>query len=181
MMKEPELEEEALTARAVGRTLQATRQTIGDDPGPATIKYPSGRTETMPMTASGPGQYRVERRMEETGLFEVSNGEFSTLVHVGTVDAPEFKAMISTEETLKPYAEKTRGLVTRVASGTGVSLPDILPVRGEVRVSDPNRMVIRMTDETVLRGINSLPLFAGFAGLSALLFAIAAMWWREGR
>jgi hypothetical protein len=181
LMKEPELEEEALTARAVGRTLQATRQTIGDDPGPATINYPSGRTETLPMTPSGPGQYRVERRMEETGLFEVSNGEFSTLVHVGTVDAPEFKAMISTEDTLKPYADKTRGLVTRVASGTGITLPDILPVRGEVRVSDPNRMVIRMTDETVLRGINSLPLFAGFAGLSALLFAIAAMWWREGR
>jgi hypothetical protein len=181
LMKEPELEEEALTARAVGRTLEATRQTIGNDPGPAIIKYPSGRTETVPMTSSGPGQYKVERRMEETGLFEVSNGQFSTLVHVGTVDAPEFKAMISTENTLKPYAEKTRGLVTRVASGDGISLPDILPVRGEVRVSDPNRMVIRMTDESVLRGINTLPLFAGFAGLSVLLFAIAATWWREGR
>jgi hypothetical protein len=102
-------------------------------------------------------------------------------VHVGAVDAPEFKAMVSTEDTLKPYADKTRGLVTRVASGEGIALPDVLPVRGEVRVSDPNRMVIRLTDETVLRGINTLPLFAGFAGLSALLFAIAAMWWREGR
>jgi hypothetical protein len=181
LMKEPELEEEALTARASGRSLEATRQTIGDDPGPATIRYPSGRTETIPMTAAGPGQYKLERRMEETGLFEVSNGEFSTLVHVGTVDAPEFKAMISTEETLKPYADKTRGLVARVASGDGITLPDILPVRGDVRVSDPNRMVIRMTDETVLRGINSLPLFAGFAGLSALLLVIAATWWREGR
>ena len=181
LMKEPELEEEALTARASGRSLEATRQTIGDDPGPATIKYPSGRTETMPMTAAGPGQYKLERPMEETGLFEVTNGAFTTLVHVGTVDAPEFKAMVSTEETLKPYADKTRGLVARVASGESISLPDILPVRGDVRVSDPNRMVIRMTDETVLRGINSLPLFAGFAGLSALLLVIAATWWREGR
>src|SRR3546814_14214612 len=31
LMKEPELEEEALTAQARGRTLEATRQTIGDD------------------------------------------------------------------------------------------------------------------------------------------------------
>jgi hypothetical protein len=38
-----------------------------------------------------------------------------------------------------------------------------------------------MTDETVLKGINTLPLFAGFAGVAALLFAFAAMWWREGR
>jgi hypothetical protein len=181
LMKEPELEEEALTARAVGRTLEATRQTIGDDPGPATITYPSGRTETVTLTESGPGLYRFERRMDETGLFEVTNGDFSTLVHIGTVDAPEFKAMISTEETLSPYAEKTRGLVTRVADGDNVTLPDILPVRGAVRVQDPSRMVIRLTDETVLRGVNTIPLFAGFGGLSVLLFAIAAMWWREGR
>jgi hypothetical protein len=181
LMKEPELEEEALTARAVGRTLEATRQTIGDDPGPATITYPSGRTETVPFTQTGPGLYRLERRTEETGLFEVTNGDFSTLVHVGTVDAPEFQAMISTPETLAPYAEKTRGLVARVADGDGITLPAILPVRGEVRVNDPDRMVIRLTDETVLRGVNTVPLFAGFAGLSALLFAVAAMWWREGR
>jgi hypothetical protein len=181
LVKEPELEEEALTARAVGRTLEATRQTIGDDPGPATIRYPSGRTETVPMTEATPGQYRLERRMEETGLFEITNGDLSTLVHVGTVNAPEFKAMISTTETLAPYAQKTRGLVARVADGDGVTLPDILPVRGEVRISDSDRMVIRLTDETVLKGINTLPLFAGFAGLSALLFAVAAMWWREGR
>jgi len=181
LMKEPELEEEALTARATGRTLEVSRQTIGDDPGPATITYPSGRTETLPLTESGPGLYQIERRMEETGLFEITNGDFSTLVHVGAVDAPEFKAMISTEETLEPYAERTKGLVARVADGNTVTLPTILPVRGEVRVNDPDRMVIRLTDETVLRGVNTIPLFAGFAGLSALLFAVAAMWWREGR
>lgn len=181
LMKEPELEEEALTAHATGRTLEVRRQTIGDDPGPATITYPSGRTESLPLTENGPGVYSLERRMEETGLFEITNGDLSTLVHVGAVDAPEFKAMISTEETLAPYAEQTKGLVTRVASGEGVRLPNILPVRGEVRVNDAERMIIRLTDETVLRGINTIPLFAGFAGLSALLLAIAAMWWREGR
>jgi len=182
LMKEPELEEEALTARARGRTLEVTRQTIGDDPGPAIVKYPSGRSETLPLTASGPGLYRLEKPMDETGLFEISNGEFSTLVHVGTVDAPEFKAMISTTQTLAPLAQKTRGLVTRVADAAGnLTLPDILPVRGAVRVADGQRMVIRMTDETVLKGISTLPLFAGFLGLAALLFVMAATWWREGR
>lgn len=181
LMKEPELEEEALTARAIGRTLEATRQTIGDDPGPATITYPSGKTETVPFTPAGPGLYRIEKRMDETGLFEVRNGDLSTLVHIGNVDAPEFQAMISTGDVLAPYAQKTRGLISRVANGDSVTVPDILPVRGEVRINDPSRMVIRMTDETVLKGIDTTPLFAGFAGLAALLFAVSAMWWREGR
>ncbi len=38
-----------------------------------------------------------------------------------------------------------------------------------------------MTDETVLKGINSLPLFAGFAGVGLLLLAFSATWYREGR
>ncbi|MEZ2130518.1 MULTISPECIES: hypothetical protein [unclassified Sinorhizobium] len=182
LMKEPALEEEALTARASGRTLEITRQTLGDNPGQATVKYPSGKTETLPLTPSEPGLYRAEKRMDEIGLFEISNGNLSTLVHVGAVDAPEFKAMISTPDLLKPIADKTRGLVTRVANTAGnISVPSILPVRGPVRITDDRRMTIRMTDETVLKGINTLPLFAGFAGVAALLFAFAAMWWREGR
>ncbi|QLF70999.1 hypothetical protein FE840_016390 [Peteryoungia desertarenae] len=182
LMKEPELEEEALKARASGRTLEITRQTIGNAPGEATITAPSGETRTVPLSEIAPGLYRAEQRMTETGLFTVSNGDFSTLVHVGAVDAPEFKAMISTTELLQPIASATRGLLTRLDNGDGAErIPDILPVRGEIRVSDDRRMLIRLTDETVLKGVNTLPLFAGFAGLAALLMAVSAMWWREGR
>lgn len=182
LMKEPELEEEALRARAQGRTLEVTRQTIGDAPGPATITTPSGESITLDLSEIQPGLYRGERRMTETGLFTVANGDFSTLVHVGAVDAPEFRAMVSTTETLAPISAESRGLTSRLDDGdNSIRIPDILPVRGEVRVADDRRMLIRLTDETVLKGVNTLPLFAGFAGLGILLLAVSAMWWREGR
>ncbi|MHA7968459.1 hypothetical protein [Rhizobium sp. CAU 1783] len=182
LMKEPELEEEALKARASGRTLEVTRQTIGGDPGVATVRYPSGKTEALPLAETAPGLYRAEKRMDETGLFTISNGEFSTLVHVGAVDAPEFKAMVSTLDTLKPLATETKGHLARLDDGNGgIRLPDILPVRGAVRLADDSRLLVRLTDETVLKGVNTLPLFAGFAGLAVLLLAISATWWREGR
>jgi hypothetical protein len=159
-----------------------TRQTIGDAPGPATINTPSGQTLTLDLSEIQPGLYRGERRMTETGLFTVTNGDFSTLVHVGAVDAPEFRAMVSTTEILGPISAKSRGLDTRLdAGGASIRMPDILPVRGEVRVADDRRMLIRLTDETVLKGVNTLPLFAGFGGLGILLLAVSAMWWREGR
>ena len=183
LMQEPALEEEALTAHASGRTLEIDRQTIAGDPGEATLTYPSGRTEQVRLAENEPGLYKASVRTTETGLFEVTNGDLNTLVHVGSVDAPEFKATISTTETLSPWAEKTRGLVARVAEADGspVDLPPILPVRGSVRVADDQRMSLRMTDETVLKGINSLSLFAGFMGLAALLFVLSATWHREGR
>ena len=146
------------------------------------MRYPSGKTESLPLTESEPGLYKAEKRMDEIGLFEIRNGKLSTLVHIGAVDAPEFKAMISTTNVLKPIVERSKGLVTRVASEKGtISVPPILPVRGQIRVSDNDRMMIRMTSETVLKGINTLPLFAGFAGVGILLLAFGAMWWREGR
>jgi len=182
LMQEPALEEEALTAHASGRTLEIARQTIAGDPGEATLTYPSGKTERIALKEGEPGLYKASVRTAETGLFEVTNGELNTLVHVGSVDAPEFKATISTTETLTPWAEKTKGLVQRLANADGpVDLPPILPVRGAVRVADDQRMSLRMTDETVLKGINSLSLFAGFLGLAALLFVLSATWHREGR
>jgi hypothetical protein len=38
-----------------------------------------------------------------------------------------------------------------------------------------------MTDETILKGVNSLSLFSGLFGLAALLFLASATWYREGR
>ncbi|THF53778.1 hypothetical protein [Allorhizobium terrae] len=182
LMKEPELEEEALTARASGRMLTITRQTIGNNPGPATILSPSGKREEVALSQTEPGRFTAEKRMSETGLFTITNGDFSTLVHIGTVDAPEFKAMISTPDILQPVVDETHGLMKRLDNGKGgISIPDIIPVRGQVRSNDGQRIAIRMTDETVLKGINTLPLFAGFGGLAMLLFAVSAMWWREGR
>ena len=181
LMQEPALEEEALTARASGRSLEISRQTLKGDPGPATLTLPSGQTQAVTLSEAEPGLWRASLSTAETGLFEMANGELTTLVHVGTVDAPEFKATVSTEETLRPLAEKTKGLVHRVAAAGGIDVPALLPVRGPVRVADADRLSLRMTDETVLKGVNSLSLFTGLLGLAALLLILSATWAREGR
>ena len=147
------------------------------------MRLPSGKTQSVALKEAEPGLYRAEVPTSETGLYEVTDGDLSALVHVGAVDAPEFKATISTTETLKPLAEATRGTVRRLVgeNGEALTLPPLLPVSGAVRAVDENRLSLRMTDETVLKGIDSLPLFAGFGGIGLLLLAFSAMWYREGR
>ena len=182
LMKEPALEEEALTATSRGRNIEINRQTLGKQVPPATVKAPDGKTSEIALTETEPGRFTATFKTAATGLYEVSNGDFTTLVHVGAVDAPEFREMVSTSEKLTPMAKDSRGIVRRLDQGNGtVELPQILTVRGQVRVSDPDRMVIRMTDETELKGVTSLPLFAGFMGLGLLALAIGSTWWREGR
>jgi hypothetical protein len=182
LMKEPALEEEALTARARGRTLVIERQTMGEEAGPATVASPSGATQEVVLEEAGDGLFRAEIRTAEVGLFEIAEGEFTALAHVGAVNAPEFRGTVSTRDLLAPLAAETGGSVARVDDGSdGLSLPTILPVRGTVRDAGDGRMPLRVTDETVLRGVNRYPLFAGFLGLAVLLMALGSTWYREGR
>ena len=182
LMKEPALEEEALTATARGRTLIVERQTMEDEATTATLTSPSGATEEITLTESEDGLFRTEIATGEVGLFEVAQGELSALAHVGAVNAPEFRGTVSTTEPLAPIARETGGTVTRAFAEDGaLQLPAILPVRGAVRDAGENRMPLRMTDETVLLGVDRYPLFAGFLGFALMLMALGATWYREGK
>jgi hypothetical protein len=182
LMKEPALEEEALTVRSLGRDIEITRQTLANTASKATVKRPDGSTVDVTLNTSEPGLFRATLKTTVNGLYEVRNDAFTTLVHVGAVDAPEFREMVSTTEKLAPLAAASKGIVKRLDDGNGdITLPQILTVRGPVRLDDPNRMVIRMTDETALKGVTTLPLLAGFLGLGLMMLAIGSTWWREGR
>jgi hypothetical protein len=182
LMKEPALEEEALTARAVGRDIAIVRQTLGKSVPPATLRAPDGTTSQATLTETEPGLFTASVKTAMTGLYEVRNGDFTTLVHVGAVDAPEFREMVSTTEKLQTLARDSRGIVRRLDQGGATAeIPQILTVRGQVRVEDPDRLVVRMTNETELKGVTTLPLFGGFLGLGLLALALGSTWWREGR
>jgi len=181
LMKEPELEEERLTAGGRGMTLDIARQTMRDDAGPALVITPSGKTLTVPLASSSPGVFAGSAQVEEIGLYQIGNGDLSALAHVGPVNAPEFADTVSTEEVLRPLAEESGGSVRRVASLTGVSLPGIVPVRGTSNASGNDWIGLRTTNDSVLKSVSRVPLFGGFFGLGLLLLALGSMWYREGR
>ncbi|RWN49312.1 MAG: hypothetical protein EOS03_02290 [Mesorhizobium sp.] len=185
LMKEPELEEERLTADGRGMVLEIRRQTMADDPGPAQIITPSGKTLTVKLEKSEPGVFLGSVETSEIGLYQVANGDLTALAHVGPVNALEFADVISTESRLKAPAEATGGSVRRLASstalGSDVTLPSIVPVRSAGAASGNDWIGLRTTDDSVLKAVSRVPLFGGFLGLGLLLLAMGSMWYREGR
>ena len=79
LMKEPELEEERLTADGRGMVLDVRRQTMSDDPGPAQVITPSGKTLTVPLTSAEPGLFTGSAETTEIGLYQIGNGDLSAL------------------------------------------------------------------------------------------------------
>ena len=177
LMKEPELEEEALTAKAAGSALEITRQTMAEESGKADVILPSGAKMSVDLAKAQDGLYRGKIETSEIGLFRVANGDLNTLTHVGPVNAPEYMSTISTAGLLGPLVKASGGSIGRVTGG----LPDIRVTRGRIEADAPRWMSLRATGETTLRSVSRLPLFAGFLGLGLLLIAIGSMWYREGR
>jgi hypothetical protein len=184
LMKEPELEEEALTATGSGRNLEIHRQTMKKVADPANIITPSGKAKSIPLTETEPGVFTASVPTDEIGLYQVANGDLTTLAHVGPVDAPEFTDNVSTTAKLDPLARQTGGGTRRLratADQNAVEVPNIVASRGMANASGDNWIGLRPTNETVLKSVTRLPLFSGFLGLAAMILVLGGMWYREGK
>ncbi|MCP5073435.1 MAG: hypothetical protein GY947_09095 [Rhodobacteraceae bacterium] len=182
LMKEPQLDEEALTTRSKGTDLVVTRQTMQDDPGQLSILSPTGELEKVELKQTGDGLWSATIKAGSPGLYQLANGELRALAHVGPANPREYRGVTSTLEKLQPAVDATSGLIKRVEAGSErITIPRIVPVRMGGPASGRDWMGLRTTEASILKGITSLPLFAGFLGLALLLAMLAAMWTREGR
>jgi hypothetical protein len=181
LMKQPDLEEEALRVVARGRDLEISRQTMAETVDPVIVTTPSGETRSVTLQQAEPGLWRAATPANELGLWRASDGKLTTLVNVGPVNPREFAEVTSTVDTLRPLAAATGGDARRLDDGGTVNVPRIVGVRSSETFHGTDWMGLKLRDASVLRGIGVLPVFAGLLGLLLLIGSLAATWAREGR
>jgi len=181
LMKQPDLDEEALRLQVHGKDLVVQRQTMADTVAAVTVTSPSGATRELTLTAGDPGLWSATIPASELGLWQATDGTLKALINVGPTNPKEFSEVTSTTDMLKPLLQTTGGDAQRVADGSSVELPRIVPVRSSGIFHGDGWMGVRMRDASVVKGVGVLPVFAGLIGLLLLLGAFAATWLREGR
>ncbi|MCP4073168.1 MAG: hypothetical protein GY742_15740 [Hyphomicrobiales bacterium] len=177
MMKEPELAEENLIARSRGDKILIRRQTLEDTLEQITLITPSGKTRNITPELIKPGIFEAQYVASEMGLHQIENGKLRALTHVGPANPREFANVISTPNLLEPLLSQTGGSAIRADNGL---TPRIIPVGTNSNTSGKGWIGLRNTNATLLRGINTIPLFSRLLGLAILLLLLGAMWTREG-
>jgi hypothetical protein len=181
LMKQPDLDEEALRLQIQGKDLMVVRQTMADTVPPVTVTSPSGTTKELTLSAGDPGEWRATLPANELGLWQATDGTLKALINVGPTNPKEFSEVTSTTEMLKPLAQATGGDARRVVDGSSLDMPRIVPVRASGIYRGDGWLGVKMRDASVVKGVGVLPMFAGLIGLLLLLGAFAATWVREGR
>jgi hypothetical protein len=181
LMKQPELDEEALRLQVQGHDLVVLRQTMADSVAPVTVTSPTGATRELTLSESEPGTWRSTIPAGELGLWQATDGTLKALINVGPTNPKEFSEVTSTTEMLKPLTQATGGDARRIVDGGGIELPRIVPVLASGVFRGDGWMGVRMRDASVVKGVGVLPVFAGLIGLLLLLGGFAATWLREGR
>jgi hypothetical protein len=181
LMKEPDLEEEALRLKMSGHNLVAQRQTMADSAADVTLTSPSGASRTLKLEPTEPGVWEKSIVADELGLWRATDGKLNALTNIGPANPREFAEVTSTPEVLAPIANATGGSSRRLDDSGSLDVPRILAVRSGGTYSGDDWIGLKMRDASVVRGIGVLPVFAGLLGLLLLIGSLAGTWAREGR
>jgi hypothetical protein len=183
LMKEPDLEEEALRASAHGREVSIERQTMKERPAPVMATAPSGARDEIAVAQNEPGLWRARFDAKEMGLWRFESEGLTALVNVGPPNPREFREVASTTEKLQPLAEATGGTARRLstAGADTVAMPRVVELRDANRYGGSDWIGIRQTGASTLVGVEIAPLGLGLWAMLALVGAVVAAWAWEGR
>ena len=178
MLKEPELEEETLTATADGQHLTIVRRSIEEaPPGPLTVTGPDGARVALEMRQTRPGRFEVEWDAPLLGLYRLEQGELTRVIGVGPAAPREFVETIASGDPLAPAAEGAGGSVARIEVG----VPDIRRVAEGRPAAGRGWIGITPRGAYQTEEIQVAALLPGWAWLLLAAGLAVAAWLVEGR
>jgi hypothetical protein len=177
LMKEPELEAENLSALVAEGEIMVTRRTMAQSAQPVTLTMPSGKTSALTLEKTAPGVWRAAVKVNELGLYRVSDGTLSAVTAAGPLNPKEVADMRATDEILKPDAEKYGGGVHWLTDG----MPGIRRVVPGQAASGSDWIGLRRNGAYRVTSLSQQPLLPAWAALLLIVGSLLLAWRLEGR
>ncbi|GGG69770.1 membrane protein [Salipiger pallidus] len=177
MMKEPELEEEALWAEATGQSMRIIRRSLSDSVSTVTVTRPDGETEEVTLSEASPGRFEAVYEGPEIGLYRLEEGDEEAVIGLGPAAPKEFEQTIASGDALEPVIDTMRGGVLRLEDG----VPTIRAVSAGRPAAGRGWIGITPREAFETMDIRQIPLLPAWLTLLLAAGLIIGAWLREGR
>jgi hypothetical protein len=177
MMKEPELEEEALWVEPTGQTMRIIRRTLGLETGEVTITHPDGTETIVLLDEVSPGRFETLWQAPEIGLYRLTDGTEDAVIALGPAAPREFEETIASADLLAPLIDSTLGGVRAITDGQ----VDIRAVRAGRPAAGRGWIGITPREAYRTADISITPILPAWAFLLLAALLMVGAWLREGR
>ena len=179
LMREPELEEEAVFAHVEGKRVLVERRTLAEEPpGPMVATAPDGiETRELSYEQVGPGRWQALLEGASEGLWRFSDGTLAAVAAVGPPSPAEYTSPLATGEVLAPLVEATGGRVAWLGDG----VPEIRLVAEGRRAYSRRWIALHSRDAYRVTGVRLTPLLPAWLAVLAVGLLLLVAWQREGR
>jgi len=177
MMKEPELEEEALSVQAEGQAMTITRRSLTGRTDTLDITGPDGHVVQVPAEEVAPGQFVAEYTGPLTGLYRITDGTLNAVAALGPSAPREFEETIASADKLQAIVTQTGGGVFSLSDG----LPTVRSVAPGRRAYGRGWAAITPREASRTLSVRVQPLLPAWLALMLAAGLALAAWLREGR
>ncbi|WP_428543004.1 hypothetical protein [Rhodopila sp.] len=187
LMQEPDLEENALTARvADGRLRIENRSTDLGPPGDVVVTDPDGKKDTVALHEDSPGRATAARAATVPGVWQVTQGSGpgvrTAYAAAGAANPPELADLRATATVAGPLARASDGGVHWLAGGrAGVEVPELRRTEDDRSASGSSWIGLQRRHDHVVTGVAALELLPGWLSLPVMVGLLVLGWRREGR
>jgi hypothetical protein len=184
LMQEPDLEENALTAKVTAGTLTIERHTTEPSPpGDVRVIDPDGTARTVPLSRKAPGRYAASLPAPTPGVWQASNGGITAYAAAGAANPLELADLRATASVIGKLARASGGGVHWLDTGRPGAPPDV----PELRRTEPDSTAwggswvgLERRHDHIVTGITALALMPAWAALPLMLGLMVLAWRREG-
>jgi hypothetical protein len=182
LMREPELEEEDLTARIEAGTLSVVRRSVeAGAPPEITVTAPDGTVTRQPAQAESGGRAVLALPATQPGVWQASDGRRTAFAAAAAANPLEIADLRADPSKLAPVMQG--GGVRWLGTGAQPAVPELRRVAAgrDMASATGSWLGLRRNQDHIVTGIAATPLLPPWLALPLVLGVALVAWRREGR
>ncbi len=182
LMREPELDEEVLSAEVFGEDMRITRRTMSNEAAPVFVTDPSGNETEIELQSTEPGIFTAIAPAPELGLYRLTDGMLTTVAASGVLNALEYQDVRVSANATGDLRAATDGGVYWLQDRNGnFDLPSLRRVRAGRPTAGRSWLGLTENNQFSVRAVRQVSLIPAVLALLLIGGLLALAWWREGR